>query len=178
MMGQLIDDLIAFSKIGKRESALQEIDMKKMVIDCYNELQLHMPVNNCRLDVQKLPSCTTDGNLVKQVWFNLISNAVKYSSKSSEPLVEVGFKKELNKTIYYIRDNGVGFDMKYADKLFGVFQRLHSQEDFEGTGIGLALVKRIIKKQGGDIWAEGEVNKGATFYFFLEANESIKPDAQ
>jgi light-regulated signal transduction histidine kinase (bacteriophytochrome) len=108
-----------------------------------------------------------DPALFTQVWMNLISNALKYSGNKENPSVEIGSHKEENEVVYYIKDNGAGFDMKYADKLFGVFQRLHKAQEFEGTGIGLSIVKRIIMRHGGRVWAEGKVNEGATFYFSL-----------
>jgi light-regulated signal transduction histidine kinase (bacteriophytochrome) len=117
--------------------------------------------------IHKLPYCYGDLNLLRQVLLNLVGNAVKYSSKAEHPLIEIGSIKDTEKRIYYIKDNGVGFDMKYSDKLFGVFQRLHSAQEFEGTGVGLALAKRIINKHGGDIWAESVPGEGATFYFSM-----------
>jgi light-regulated signal transduction histidine kinase (bacteriophytochrome) len=108
--------------------------------------------------------------MIRQVWVNLISNAIKYSGNQKHPHVEIGVFNDNGQTVFFIRDNGVGFDKKYKDKLFGVFQRLHSAEEFEGTGIGLALVEKIISKHGGRVWAEAEMNKGATFYFSLSAN--------
>ena len=105
--------------------------------------------------------------MLKQVWFNLISNAIKYSSKKLKPAIEIGSTNEDKRTIYYVKDNGAGFDMRYSNKLFGVFQRLHRQDVFEGTGLGLALAKRIVTKHGGEIWAESALNEGATFYFSI-----------
>ena len=105
--------------------------------------------------------------MLKQVWFNLISNAIKYSSEKPEAHVEIGAKEDPGSSIYYVKDNGIGFDMKYSGKLFGVFQRLHRKDEYEGTGLGLALAKRIISKHGGKIWVEASVNNGATFYFSL-----------
>lgn len=105
--------------------------------------------------------------MIRQVWINLISNALKYTSKKEVTQIEVGSFRKDNKKVYYVSDNGAGFDMKYADKLFGVFQRLHKMNEFEGTGVGLALVKTIVKRHGGEVWAEGKVNEGAKFYFSL-----------
>lgn len=167
MMGQLIDDLIAFAKIGKNSSALRLVDMKKMADTCVTELLQNQPDARYEVELGDLPDCYADGKLIKQVWLNLIGNAIKYSSNVPQPHIEIGYKKEAGHYTYYVRDNGAGFDMKYADKLFGVFQRLHSNEEFEGTGIGLALAKRIVNNFGGEIWGEGAVGKGATFYFSL-----------
>ncbi|MFT6027311.1 MAG: two-component system sensor histidine kinase/response regulator, partial [Bacteroidia bacterium] len=117
------------------------------------------------VDLKNLPAVKGDADLLLQVLVNLFSNSFKYSSKNEVPKIEIGAKKTASKTTYYVKDNGVGFKMDYAEKLFGVFQRLHSQGEFEGTGVGLAIVHRIIKRHGGKIWAEGDIDKGATFYF-------------
>ncbi|HEV3414575.1 MAG TPA: ATP-binding protein [Puia sp.] len=168
MMGRLIDDLIAFSRLGKREIATRNnIDMKALAEACTSELLNGWPEGKFNLVVGDLPYCFGDEDLVKQVWINLIGNALKYSSRTAEPLIEIGHTGNGNGVTWFIRDNGAGFDMKYADKLFKVFQRLHSQEEFEGTGIGLALVRRIIEKHKGRIWAESEPGKGAVFFFTL-----------
>ncbi|HMK27284.1 MAG TPA: ATP-binding protein [Chitinophagaceae bacterium] len=167
MMGQLIDDLISFSKIGTTEENYQLIDMKKLAGSCMEELLVHHPENNYKIHVQELPPVYCDGNLIKQVWLNLLGNAIKYSSKKPGASIEIGYRDDPGSITYFVRDNGVGFDMRYSEKLFGVFQRLHSNHEFEGTGIGLALVKRIILKHNGKVWAEGSPGEGATFYFSL-----------
>jgi signal transduction histidine kinase len=167
MMGRLIDDLIAFSRLGKREVTLRAVDMTEMVEHCIAQESLQWSDRNFSITIAPLPPCMGDQDLLKQVWMNLISNAFKYSSKQAEPGIEIGVKREGAETVYFVRDNGAGFDMKYADKLFKVFQRLHTQEEFEGTGVGLALVKRIIDKHKGRIWAESRAGSGATFYFNL-----------
>lgn len=123
------------------------------------------------IKVNELPVSCADQSLIYQVWVNLLSNAIKYSEKKENPEIEVGAVDSEDVTTFYVKDNGAGFDMKYIDKLFGVFQRLHSANEFEGTGIGLAIVQRIILKHGGKIWAEGKVNEGATFYFTLPKME-------
>lgn len=120
--------------------------------------------------VHKIPPAVGDSTTVRQVWINLISNAIKYSKGKDTPVVEIGSFEKDNVTTYYVKDNGAGFDMAYYDKLFGVFQRLHSATEFEGTGVGLAIVQRIIHKHGGEIWAEAKVNEGATFYFTLTSD--------
>ena len=169
MMGQLIDDLIAFSKVGKKDSMRQKINMKEIAQSCMTGLLQHESENKYDVQIDEIPECTGDENLIKQVWTNLISNAIKYSSKQTNPRIEIGYKENGSYNIYFIRDNGVGFDMQYAHKLFGVFQRLHSQEAFEGNGIGLALVKRILDKHKGEIRGEASPGGGAVFYFTLPA---------
>ena len=122
---------------------------------------------NAVIKINLLPPADADYTLLHQVWINLISNAIKYSSKKEKPEVQIGSTETENEIIFFVKDNGAGFDMKYADKLFGIFQRLHNPTEFEGTGIGLAIVQRIITKHGGRIWAEAKINIGATFYFTL-----------
>ncbi len=167
MMGQLIDDLLSFSRLGKKELVRTQIDMQLLAKNVVNELLQSEPENKCRFNIDVLSPIKADQVMIKQVLLNLVSNAIKYSSKKPDPEIVIGSMDKETDTIYYVKDNGVGFDMAYANKLFGVFQRLHSQEEFEGSGVGLALVKRIIKKHKGEIWAEGIENKGATFYFSL-----------
>jgi light-regulated signal transduction histidine kinase (bacteriophytochrome) len=166
MMGQLIDDLLAFSRLGKKELINSTIDMQLLATSVANEL-LQNEEKDYNIKINALPAAKGDMGMIKQALVNLVSNAIKYSSKKEHPVIEIGGKDEENQTIYYVKDNGAGFDMAYAGKLFGVFQRLHSQEEFEGTGVGLALVKRIVDKHNGEVWAEGEEDKGATFYFSL-----------
>jgi signal transduction histidine kinase len=167
MMGRLIDDLISFSRLGKREVARRIVDMKALAEASTSELLNGWPEEKFNFVVGDLPRCFGDEDLLKQVWLNLIGNALKYSSRTSAPLIEIGYTGNSNNITWFVRDNGAGFDMKYADKLFKVFQRLHSQEEFEGTGIGLALVRRIIDKHKGRIWAESTPGQGAVFYFTL-----------
>ena len=166
LMGQLIDDLLTFSRMGRKEVSLQKTDMLAIVKSSWLELTDRME-QKYRLIINELPESDADNNLIKQVWLNLLSNAIKYSSKQTEPVIEIGCKKERLRNVYYIKDNGVGFDMQYSSKLFGVFQRLHRNDEFEGTGVGLALVKRIIDKHNGKVWAEAEPEEGATFFFSL-----------
>jgi PAS domain S-box-containing protein len=167
MMGKLIDDLLSFSRLGKKELTCTLIDMRLLATNVVNELLQNDLEKDYRININLLSPAEADPGMIKQVLANLVSNAIKYSSKKENPEIEIGSKDEDAQTIYYVKDNGVGFDMAYAGKLFGVFQRLHSQEEFEGTGVGLALVKRIIDKHNGEIWAEGLENIGATFYFSL-----------
>lgn len=164
-MDTLIDDLLSFSRLGRKPVQKQTIDMKELVQNVYDEIQV--PYKKGQLVIENIPDVHADYNLLKQVLVNLISNAVKYSSKIDDSMIHVGSYRQDNNIVYFVKDNGAGFDMDYMDKLFGVFQRLHSSKDFEGTGVGLAIVKRIIEKHGGRIWAEAKVNQGATFYFSL-----------
>lgn len=168
MMGQLIDDLLTFSKMARLETVSERIDMTRLVERCLEDLSREQ--SNHIITVAALPPCSGDITMFRQVWFNLLANAIKYSSKKEKPQIEIGSTDDPGFHVYYVKDNGVGFDMKYANKLFGVFQRLHRQDEFEGTGLGLALVKRIISKHGGDIWADASPNKGATFYFSVPKN--------
>ena len=143
------------------------INMELLVISVFNELTT--PESRERIDfsTSKLPLAIGDLNLIRQVWMNLLSNAIKFSSKQQRSKINIDYKQDYQKIIYSVQDNGAGFDMQYADKLFGVFQRLHSEKEFEGTGVGLAIVQRLIHRHGGEIWAESQVDKGATFYFTI-----------
>jgi light-regulated signal transduction histidine kinase (bacteriophytochrome) len=165
-MGMLIDDLLAFSRLGRKEVVKTEVDMKKLVESIVLESSKMTP-HDAIIKVGELPLVNGDYALLHQVIFNLISNAVKYSSKQKSPLIEISSEEESDEIVISVKDNGVGFDMQYANKLFGVFQRLHARQEFEGTGVGLAIVKRIIARHGGKVWAEGKVNEGAEFYFSL-----------
>ncbi|MGO9137267.1 MAG: sensor histidine kinase [Syntrophales bacterium] len=170
MMGHLIDDLLAFSRLGRKHMSIEKLDMNVLIGDVWKELTVINPERDITLAVNDLPSSHGDRALMKQVYANLLSNAIKFTKNRDAAGIEVGGHADGTKVIYYVRDNGVGFDMTYYDKLFGVFQRLHSTDDFEGTGIGLALVKRIIDRHGGRVWAEGIVGEGAVFYFSLHEN--------
>ncbi len=171
MMGQLIDSLIAFSQMGSKELVHQTIDMHKLVEDCLQELIPEEKRQAIDVRIGHLPSCNGDVLLVRQVVTNLLSNAIKYSSKTAKPKIEIGCNEGKDVNTYFVKDNGAGFDMKYAHKLFGVFQRLHHAKDYEGTGIGLAFSKRIIAKHKGEIWGEAVPGEGASFYFSLPVNE-------
>ena len=141
--------------------------MKNMVNSIYHEVTDEKQRKRIKINIAKLPEVEGDTTMMRQVWINLISNSVKFSSHRKQSIISVTSKKEEDKLIYCIKDNGAGFNMKYVDKVFEVFKRLHSEAEFEGTGIGLALVRRIISRHNGDIWAEGKVDKGATFCFSL-----------
>jgi PAS domain S-box-containing protein len=166
-MGKVIDDLLAFSQISHRQMELVPINMEELAKSAY--FQLTTPAGRERIDFRlaSLPAAISDLTLMREVWINLLSNAVKFSSKVDRAVIEVGFRQEEEQTIYWVRDNGAGFNMQYADKLFTVFWRLHSDKEFEGTGVGLAVVQRLVHRHGGRVWGEGEVDKGATFYFTL-----------
>ncbi len=166
-MGGLIDDLLEFSRMGRKELSQSNIDMDTLVQGVIHELTEARKERLPDIHVLPLGHSSGDRGMLYRVWTNLISNAVKYSSKKESPKIEIGSSLEDGQACYYVRDNGAGFDMQYADKLFGVFQRLHKQNEFEGTGVGLALVKRIIQRHNGRVWAEGKLNEGATFYFSL-----------
>ena len=166
-MSRLTRELLAFAQLGKVELAKKSVDMGQMVNAVIAEIKLSNPGIKAHIKVHEMPPAKCDEGLMKQVWANLVTNAVKYSQKKETPEIEIGSCVVNNTTAFFIKDNGAGFDMKYADKLFGVFKRLHAESDFEGHGVGLALVHRIITRHGGRIWAEAEVDKGATFYFTI-----------
>lgn len=166
-MGQLIDDLLDFSRIVKKEINKSEIDTREFVSSIARELLDMEKGREIELDIKAIENCKADASMIRQVWVNLVTNALKYSRKQKVTRIEIGSETSPEEIVYYIKDNGVGFDMKFMDKLFGVFQRLHRAEDFEGTGVGLALVKRIVERHNGRIWADAKVNKGASFYFAL-----------
>jgi len=171
-MGQLIDDLLAFSRLGRKEIQMSKIDMTALTQDILGELKRSVS-HQAEITMLPLDNVMGDYNLLCQVMFNLISNAVKYSSKKASPVIQISSEVKNDEIVFSIKDNGAGFDMRYANKLFGVFRRLHSDREFEGTGIGLAIVYRIVSKHGGSTWAEGKVDEGATFYFTLPKNNSL-----
>ncbi len=166
-MGTLIDDLLHFSRTGRQEMHKTQIDMNLLVEDALEKIRPDTAVRTIKWKIQRLPGLNGDASLLKLVWINLLDNAVKYTKYRETAEISVEYKSEKDSYIFCVRDNGVGFDMKYAHKLFGVFQRLHNQTDFEGTGIGLANVQRIIHKHNGRVWAESEPDKGSAFYFSL-----------
>jgi light-regulated signal transduction histidine kinase (bacteriophytochrome) len=166
-MSRLIDDLLRFSRFSRQPLNKKSVAMGALVHEVFQELLSSETGRQIEVCVGGLPDCQADPALLKQVLFNLFSNAIKFTRQRQTAVIEVGSQEEDGECIYFVRDNGAGFDMKYADKLFGVFQRLHSWDQFEGTGIGLANVQRIVHRHGGRIWATAEVDKGATFYFTL-----------
>jgi signal transduction histidine kinase len=167
-MGQLIDDLLAFSRIGKLNLIKVRLDMNNITASVAEDIKSQRKTS-AEITIKNMLPVEGDSSMMKQVITNLMSNAVKYSMKKEHPAVEIGSYEENGSNVYYFKDNGAGFDMQYYDKLFGVFQRLHNGNEFEGTGVGLALVHRIITKHGGKVWAQGKVNEGATFFFSLPA---------
>jgi PAS domain S-box-containing protein len=178
-MGHLIDDLLDLSRSSKGELAMQTVDMAALARQVYDELRAAVPERNIQFILGDLPSSPGDPALIRQVLANLLSNAIKYTSRKSEAVIEVTGKAEQDENIYSVKDNGAGFDMQFSNRLFGVFQRLHTHEEFEGNGIGLAIVKRIVERHGGRLWAQGEVEKGAEFSFTLPTGkkDSDRADA-
>jgi light-regulated signal transduction histidine kinase (bacteriophytochrome) len=168
-MGRLIDDLLNLSRIGRQQLVPQVVGLKRLVEDVCRQLEPDVAGRDVRWDIGELPFIECDPALIRQVFLNLLANAAKFTRPRSAARIEVGATQREGETTLYVRDNGVGFNMKYADKLFGVFQRLHRQEDFEGTGVGLVTVQRIVQKHGGRIWADAQLDRGATFYFTLPA---------
>jgi PAS domain S-box-containing protein len=166
-MGQLIDDLLDFSRLGRKDLVKRNVPMKNVVQGVWAEFQRHEADRTIDFQVDEIPEALADDVTIKQVWANLLSNALKYTRHKDKTIIQVGSEGKGSHVTYFIRDNGVGFDMRYYDKLFGVFQRLHSPDEFEGTGVGLAIVQRIIARHGGKVWAHAKPNEGATFYFNL-----------
>jgi light-regulated signal transduction histidine kinase (bacteriophytochrome) len=166
-MGRLIDDLLSFSYVVRREMRMRAVSTKALVEETIREMANSLKDRNIEWKIDELPQVYGDQALLKLVLFNLISNAVKFSRPRERAEIEIGCKEEKGQVVFFIKDNGVGFDMQHAGKLFGVFQRLHTEEEFEGTGIGLANAKQIISRHGGRTWAEGHLGQGATFFFTL-----------
>jgi signal transduction histidine kinase len=171
-MGQLIDDLLAFSRLGRKALEPADLDMSELARNVYDRLNHVDPARKLDFRLGSMPHARGDRGLLEQVWMNLLSNAIKFSSKKENPVVEVGGIATENEHVYFVRDNGAGFDSKYHARLFGVFQRLHHQRDFPGTGVGLALVHRIVTRHGGRVWADGTPDQGATFHFSLPKESS------
>jgi signal transduction histidine kinase len=195
-MGQLIDDLLTFSRLGRQQLTTTQTDLGALASAVFEELAAQVPGRKIRFVVQSLPPALGDKAMIRQVLMNLLSNAIKFTRPRAEGVIELGYLSSASiparpptscgdarltegedkmptprAGAYYVKDNGVGFDMQYAGKLFGVFQRLHSAAEFEGTGVGLAIVYRIVTRHGGHVWARGELDKGATFYFTLSEGE-------
>jgi light-regulated signal transduction histidine kinase (bacteriophytochrome) len=164
-MGTLIDDILQFSRVGRSELQRTDVDMTALALDVTNEFRADYP--QAEVSVSELPRAGGDAPMLRQVWANLIGNALKFSAKIDKPRIMVGTIDAPGQPVFFVRDNGVGFDMAYAEKLFQVFQRLHTEKEFPGTGAGLAIVKRIVERHDGRIWAEAQPNLGATVYFTL-----------
>lgn len=177
-MNHLIDDILSLSRIGRAELVIKKIDMNKVAKSAWRQQLDAAPGIRADLKVNNLPDAVGDSSLLFQVFTNLLSNAAKFSRKKKKPVIEIGGTSRDSERIYYVKDNGIGFNMDYSNKLFGAFQRLHSGNDYEGTGIGLAIVQRIIHKHGGRVWAESTAGKGATFYFSLPDAASSKHGTQ
>ena len=171
-MGALIDDLLAFSRLGRQTLQMKNVDMEELVRMNVDTLNAGLTGPVPRLRVGRLPPATGDRSMLAQVWANLLANAYKFSAKKEHPTIEVNAISDEREHVYFVRDNGVGFDARYVEKLFGVFQRLHDASEFPGTGVGLALVQRIVARHGGRVWAQGRPDEGATFYFSLPRKES------
>ncbi|HTI71411.1 MAG TPA: ATP-binding protein [Candidatus Limnocylindria bacterium] len=170
-MGRLIDDLLSFSRVAREEMAISVVDMTSLAQSVVDTLKGSLPVPSVRFDIGALPEAWGDRAMLRQVFTNLIGNAIKFSGKRTDSIIEISGEMAADEVRFHVRDNGVGFDEKYGHKLFGVFQRLHSEKEFEGTGVGLALVQRIIAKHGGRVWAEGKLDAGAVFHFALPLRE-------
>lgn len=170
-MDDLINNLLDFSRTGRKEVQQVDVDMNKLIDDIIGQIKADNKHRNIEWHVRDLPLVYCDEAMMYQVWKNLLNNAVKYTSKKEKAVINISFKDKPGEYIFSVSDNGIGFDLKYAQNLFGIFQRLHAQKDFEGTGIGLALVRSIILKHNGLIWADAEPEKGATFYFSLPKNK-------
>lgn len=174
-MGKLIDDLLDFGRLGRKAIHHSKLNMTTMVQSIVAELKAQEPTRNIAVKVDDLLPALGDADMLRQVWYNLLENAVKYTGKTENARIEVhSYATAHNELCYEVQDNGVGFDMQYADKLFGIFQRLHKMQDFSGTGVGLAIVKRIITRHGGRVWASGSLKGGATFYFTLPTEDENK----
>jgi PAS domain S-box-containing protein len=176
-MGQMIDELLSFSRIGRQSMQLSPVNMEALAQAVFDHGKAEAKDRDIRLRLHPLPPAQADATMIPHVWDNLISNAIKYTRNKPVAEIEVGSRgSDCAEVVYWIKDNGAGFDMQYVDKLFGVFQRLHGEAEFEGTGVGLALVQRIINRHGGRVWAEGEVGKGATFFFSLPKSAQKPPE--
>jgi PAS domain S-box-containing protein len=171
-MGQLINDLLTLARLGRAEMRFCTVDMEAMVNEVWGELKALQPGRTMTLQIGGMPPAMGDRSLLRQIVLNILSNAVKFTRLRGETILEVDGRRQGDEVLYRFRDNGVGFDMAYHHKLFGMFQRLHAADEYEGTGVGLAIAQRIVQRHGGRIWAESEEGKGATFYFTLPADKS------
>ncbi len=176
-MGRLIDDLLAFSRLGRQQLRTQRVLPAEVVRSALDELAPEQQGRDVQIVLGELPACQADPALLRQVYVNLLSNALKYTRRRDVARIEIGWREMHGAGTYFVKDNGAGFDMRYADKLFGVFQRLHRAEDYDGTGVGLAIVNRIVHRHGGRVWAEAAPDQGATFFFTLAGAAETEIDA-
>lgn len=172
-MSLLLDNILNLARLGRKEVKLSVIDMKSMAVTVFDEAMASVHDRKIKFEIGELPFAKADENLIYQCWSNLISNAIKFTGKTENAWIQVSGLKKDGENIYCVKDNGAGFDMQYADRLFKEFKRLHTEKNFEGTGAGLAIVKRVIERHGGRVWAEGKVGEGASFYFALPADEQV-----
>ncbi len=177
-MGLLVDELLNLARVGRHALNLQPTPLNSLVEEVIALLQPEVGERTVTWKIEELPAVQCDPILIKQVFQNLIANALKFTRPREQAVIEIGTLRENGQTVVFVRDNGVGFNMKYSDKLFGVFQRLHRIEDFEGTGVGLATAQRIVHKHGGRVWAEAELDKGAAFFFTLEPVKGVRVKAE
>jgi light-regulated signal transduction histidine kinase (bacteriophytochrome) len=166
-MGKLIDDLLALSRLGRKVMRVVDFDLETLARAVFADLEKLEPGRNLQIHFKPMPPARGDRDMIRQVLVNLLGNAVKFTRPRETAEIEISGQSAETENVYCVRDNGVGFEMAYVEKLFGVFQRLHSEDQFEGTGVGLALVQRIVQRHGGRVWAEGKVEAGATFCFTL-----------
>ncbi len=166
-MGKLIDDFLAFAKVNRLELNVSDINTSNIVGSLIDEAKTANPARRINFIVKDLPNARGDITVIRQVFANFLSNAIKFTKAAETAIIEIGGKQLGKEILFYVKDNGIGFDMKYADKLFGIFQRLHSEKEYDGTGIGLAVIEKVISKHGGSVWAESRPGEGATFYFTL-----------
>lgn len=172
-MAQMIDDILAFSRAGRLELSIREIDMEELARLALKTLEPVLAGRDLKIEIKPVPPTRGDAAMIQRVWTNLLDNAIKFTRTKAGGAIEVGAQDGENETVYYVKDNGVGFDMQYVHKLFGVFQRLHGPEEFPGTGIGLAIVKRIVTRHGGRVWAEAKAGEGATIHFTMPKGAAL-----
>jgi len=175
-MQRLIDDLLTLSRLGRHEMRRRRVDMQSLVHSVLNDLRRDEPERDVTLTVEDLPDAHADPSLLRRVFDNLLSNALKFTRDVPQPQVKVGARRDDGTVLYYVQDNGAGFDPAYADKMFGVFERLHAEDEFSGTGVGLAIVERVVRRHDGRVWADGEPGNGATVSFCLSCRPSSPPD--
>ena len=166
-MSELIEDLLRLSRLGREPLQKQPVDMRGLVQEIAGELRAAEATRDVEIRIGELPPAQADPSLLRQVWVNLVANALKFTRRRERALIEIAGEGRAANKLYSIRDNGAGFDPRRAERLFGIFQRLHAAKDFEGTGVGLSIARRIVERHGGTIWAEGEPDRGAAFHFTL-----------